>query len=159
MTTYRIHLERDESGAWVARCPGLPGFHTYGRSLRQTRNRAREALSLWVDDADDADLEFRYHLPNGWREATSEYRSARTRAINAERKAQVLAAGVANYLTVIHGLSMRDAAELLGLSHQRVQQLTAEYDRDTAQRKVWREHIERFKRTESRTSSSRSQGS
>jgi hypothetical protein len=112
-----------------------------------------------VDDGDDADLEFSYHLPNEWREATGEYRIARTRAINAERKAQVLAAGVANYLTVIHGLSMRDAAELLGLSHQRVQQLTAEYDRDTAQRKVWREHTERFKRTESRASSSRSQGS
>lgn len=128
VTTYRIHLERDENRAWIVRSPDVPGFHTYGRSLRQARNRAREALSLWVEDADDAGLEFQYHLPKQWREATRGFRQARTRAVNAEREAQALATDVANYLTAVCGLSLRDTAELLGLSHQRVQQLIADHE-------------------------------
>lgn len=124
--TYRIHLERDTSGAWIARCPDVPGFHTYGRSLRQVRNRAREALGLWVDDADSAELEFRYHFPSEWTEAIRAYQQARTIATNAERQAQIIAGYVASDLTGHHQLSMRDAAELLGLSHQRVQQLVTE---------------------------------
>ena len=124
--TYRIHLERDESGAWLVRSPDVPGFHTYGRSLRQARDRAREALSLWVEDAGDADLEFRYQLPKGWREATRKLQQARTRANTAETEARDLATQVARYLTGVCGLSLRDTGELLGLSHQRVQQLIAE---------------------------------
>ena len=129
VTTYRIHLERDESGAWIVRSPDVPGFHTYGRSLRQARNRTREALSLWVEDADDAELEFQYRLPKQWRDAARASRRARDRAIDAEREAQTRATDVAHYLTAVCGLSLRDAAELLGLSHQRVQQLIAEHAR------------------------------
>jgi predicted RNase H-like HicB family nuclease len=124
---YRIDLERDETGAWIVRSPDVPGFHTYGRSLGQARNRAREALSLWVEQADDADLEFRYRLPKGWRDATRKLRQARIRANTAEKEAQALGAEVANYLTGVCGLSLRDAAELIDLSHQRVQQLIAEH--------------------------------
>ncbi len=126
MTTYVVRLERDEGGAWVARCPDVPGCHTYGRSLRQARARIREALSLWVDDADAAELEFRYHLPSEWRQAVGAYRRARARAISAEKDAQELAAAVAAELTQNQGLSMRDVAEMLGLSHQRVQQLVVQ---------------------------------
>lgn len=127
MSIYRIHLERDESGAWIARCPEVPGFHTYGRSLRQARNRIGEALALWVEDTDTAELEFRYHFPKEWRAAMSAYRQARARAISAEREAQAIAVAVASDLTRNQGLSMRDAAELLGLSHQRVQQLVGQH--------------------------------
>ncbi|MGI8615567.1 MAG: type II toxin-antitoxin system HicB family antitoxin [Actinomycetota bacterium] len=155
MTTYKIHLERDANGAWIVRSPDVLGFHTYGRSLRQARNRAREALSLWIEDADDAELEFQYHLPKQWREATREFRQARTRAINAEREAQALASDVANYLTAACGLSLRDAAELLGLSHQRVQQLITEHGSRAGQHKAWREQRERLKRSGSEVPASR----
>ena len=128
MTTYKIHLERDENGTWIVRSPDVPGFHTYGRSLRQAKNRAREALSLWDEDVDDAELEFQYHLPKRWREATRAFGQARTRAIDAESEARALATDVANYLTAACGLSLRDAAELLGISHQRVQQLVADHE-------------------------------
>jgi len=146
--TYKIHLERDESGAWIVRSPDVPGFHTYGRSLRQAKNRAREALALWVEDADDAELEFQYHLPKRWREATRDFRQARTRAIDAEREAQALAGDVAHYLTAVCGLSLRDSAELLDLSHQRVQQLIAEHGSRADQRKALKEELERVKRSE-----------
>jgi predicted RNase H-like HicB family nuclease len=33
---------------------GIPGCHTYGRTLRQAEARIREALALWFDrDPDD----------------------------------------------------------------------------------------------------------
>jgi predicted RNase H-like HicB family nuclease len=147
VTTYRIRLERDESGTWIARSPDVPGFHTYGRSLRQVRNRTREALSLWVEDADDAELEFQYHLPKRWREATRGFRQARTRAINAEREAQLLAGDVADYFTAACGLSLRDTAELLGLSHQRVQQLLTEHESRADQRESRKEQLERMRRS------------
>ena len=140
--TYRIDLERDENGAWSVRSPDVPGFHTYGRSLRQARNRAREALSVWVEDADDAELEFRYRLPKQWREATRGSRQARTRAIDTEREAQARATEVAHYLTAVCGLSLRDAAELLGLSHQRVQQLIAEHGSDAGRHQARTERRE-----------------
>ncbi len=53
---YRVVIERDETGAWIARVPGLRGCHTYGRTLNEVRRRIREALSLWVDDAETAEL-------------------------------------------------------------------------------------------------------
>ena len=56
-TAYRVVFERDESGAWIVTVPSVRGCHTYGRSLHQTRTRIREALALWVDDAETAELE------------------------------------------------------------------------------------------------------
>lgn len=102
---------------------------------------------MWVEDADDAELEFQYHLPKQWREATRGFRRARTRAINAERDAQAHATDVANYLTAVCGLSLRDAAELLGLSHQRVQQLIAEHESHAGRREAPREGLEHLKRS------------
>jgi predicted RNase H-like HicB family nuclease len=144
VTTYRIRVERDESGAWIVRSPDVAGFHTYGRSLRQVEGRTREALSLWVEDADDAELDFRYHLPKRWREVTRGFRQARTRAIDAERRAQRLAGEAADYFTAC-GLSLRDTAELLGLSHQRVQQLLAEHDSRAGRRGARKEQLERLR--------------
>ena len=155
MRTHKIHLERDENGTWIVRSPDVPGFHTYGRSLRQAKNRAREALSLWIEDADDAELEFQIHLPKQMREATRGFRQARTRAINAEREAQALASDVASYLTAACGLSLRDAADLLGLSHQRVQQLIAEYESHASQHEVRKERRDRLKPSQALASRAR----
>jgi len=151
--TYKVRLERDESGAWLAHVPEVPGCHTYARSLRQARNRIREALSLWVDDAETAELVFSYHFPPEWQQTVREYRQARASAIQADRLAQVVAASVAKELTENRGLSLRDAAELLGLSHQRVQQLVAErrsFDAlrqaSRAERKRMLEHFKELER-------------
>jgi predicted RNase H-like HicB family nuclease len=125
--TYRVQVERDESGAWIARVPAVPGCHTYGRTLRQVRGRIREALTLWVDDADTVDLEWHVRLPAAVRKEIRTAKAIRERAAKAHRDAQSRAAYAARELTRKYGLSLRDVAELMGLSHQRVQQLvTAE---------------------------------
>jgi predicted RNase H-like HicB family nuclease len=122
---YRVQVERDESGAWNARVPDVPGCHTYGRTLRQLRQRVPEALSLWVDDAERAELDFHIQLPAGMRSQVRSAIAVRERAARAQEEAQRDLASAARELTSRFGLSLRDAADLLGLSHQRVQQLIA----------------------------------
>jgi len=57
MRTYKLRLERDETGHWIATIPSVPGCHSYGRSLDEARRRIREALALFVKDARRAALE------------------------------------------------------------------------------------------------------
>jgi hypothetical protein len=99
------------------------GCHTYGRSLEQARRRLREALALWVDDADRAELRFDVRLPVGTKDRLAKVRAVRERSARAQREASQALRDAAADLTGRLGLSRRDAAELLGISHQRIQQL------------------------------------
>jgi predicted RNase H-like HicB family nuclease len=120
---YKVVFERDETGAWIARLPAVPGCHTYGRTIDQARRRIREALVLWVDDAETSELVEDIRLPTHALKAIRESRAARSRAENERAKAQSAMAATARALVKELNLGLRDAAELLGLSHQRVQQL------------------------------------
>lgn len=120
---FNVVIERGSDGVWLARVPKVRGCHTYGRALGQTRERIREALSLWVDDAESAELAFGVRLPAQIRTELERAHAARERSCNAARQAQEALRAAATALTSSLALSRRDAAELLGLSHQRVQQL------------------------------------
>jgi predicted RNase H-like HicB family nuclease len=121
--TYEVVVNRDESGAWIVGVPKIPGCHTYGRSLRQARGRIREALALWIDDADRADLRFTVRLPAEVRRELRRAFAARRRSETASEDARRVASRVTATLSNRYGMSRRDVAELLGLSHQRVQQI------------------------------------
>jgi predicted RNase H-like HicB family nuclease len=123
--TYRIQIERDESGAWIARALDVPGCHTYGRTLRQVKGRIREALGLWVDDARSAELLVHVRLPAPVRNELRGALAVRRSAIHAQERAQERLRSAVVEMTGTFGLSLRDAADLIGLSHQRVQQLVA----------------------------------
>lgn len=120
---FNVVVERGSDGVWLARIPKVRGCHTYGRALGQTRERIREALSLWVDDADSAELNFDVRLPAKIRTELERAHTARARSSDAANEAKEALRTVAADLTSSLALSRRDAAELLGLSHQRVQQL------------------------------------
>jgi predicted RNase H-like HicB family nuclease len=119
---YTAVYERDESGAWNVHVPEVPGCHTYGRSLRQARERIREALGLWVDDADQAELVSDIRLPRKAHVAVRRAKSARARVARDQQQAAE-AAGQAIHCLAQLGLSVRDAGEVLGISHQRAQQI------------------------------------
>lgn len=120
--TYVAVYERDAADdAWNVRIEGLVGCQTYGRSLRQSQSRIREALGLWLD-CDPSEVTMRDRMPADLAAVADRVARARMEAARAGSKAQEQAAEAARELTDL-GLSRRDAAELLGLSHQRIQQL------------------------------------
>jgi len=115
--SYRVVYELDESGHWIVTVPRVKGCHTYGRSLSEARARVREALGLFVDDAARARLADEIRLPADMRRLVVSFRAARERAERERKQADAAARRLAKRL------SRRDAAELLDISHQRVQQL------------------------------------
>ncbi len=126
MNEYVVVYDRDESGAWIAQVPAVPGCHTYGRTLEQARRRIREALSLWIDDADVAELHDEVHLPAEAERILAAYREARAREDAEQERARESTLVAVRSLTEELGLSNTDAGTILGLSRQRVQQLTHE---------------------------------
>jgi predicted RNase H-like HicB family nuclease len=120
---YRVVFERDENGVWLARIPSVPGCHTYGRTLAQARRRVREALSLWVEEADRAELDEEVRLPAELRAAIRRSTAARVRADRERSNAQSALEATARALIEELHVGLRDTGELLGISHQRVQQL------------------------------------
>ncbi len=125
MNTYTVRYEKDETGWWVATVKQVRGCHTQGRTIDQARRRIREALELFVDHADEAELIDDVVLPANARALLKRVQSTRKRAEEEAIKLQDSTAEAAKVLTNDVGVSVRDAGELLGLSHQRVHQLLA----------------------------------
>ena len=121
---YVAVYERDtESDAWLVHIKGIAGCQTYGRSLRQAEDRIRQALALWLDRDPDG-LTITPEWPSDLEGVAAEATQARSAASEAAQRAATTLARSAKRLDHM-GLSRRDAADILGISHQRVQQLLA----------------------------------
>ena len=46
---FRVIIERDEDGCYIATVPELKGCHTQARTLDQLMKRTREAVELYLD--------------------------------------------------------------------------------------------------------------
>ena len=120
--TYTAVYEHDaHEDVWNVRVKGITGCQTYGRSLRQAQSRIREALALWLS-VTPTEVTVRDQFPGALAAVADDVARARTAAERAGAKAQQQTVAAVKALTEL-GLSRRDAAELLGLSHQRVHQL------------------------------------
>ena len=119
--TYSVTYKRDsDDNVWLVNVEGMPDVHTFGRTLEETSVNTREAIAVTVDvpvseieleehfDVADVDLEELTSLQDRAQEMRDIYLS-RQRA-TALRLAET-------------GVSRRDSARMLGISHQRVQQL------------------------------------
>lgn len=124
MKTYTVEYERDLDGRWVAAVRGVAECHTQGRTIRQARERIREALTLFVGEtaAAQATLRDAVKLPKKTQDILARQRAARARADTEARRATEQTARAVRELTR-QGLSTRDAGELLKLSGQRVSQV------------------------------------
>jgi predicted RNase H-like HicB family nuclease len=125
---YTVRYELDEDGVWVATIPKLPGCVTQGRSIAQARKRIREALAAYTGDSrmakaaelvDDIDVRA---LGGASAELVGKINRERAELESRKRAVTRSTAQAARKLAKA-GLSVRDVGELLGLSHQRVQQL------------------------------------
>lgn len=45
---YRVLIQQDEDGVYVATCPALPGCVTQGRTRAEARANIREAIALYL---------------------------------------------------------------------------------------------------------------
>jgi predicted RNase H-like HicB family nuclease len=127
VNTCHVVYERDASGWWVASVRGLRGCHTQGRTVVEARRRIREAMGLFIDNARTAKIVDHVKLPADVRKVISAYAKLRRKADEGDRLA---AAAARRAVRVLRGrrlkMSARDAAEFLGLSHQRIHQLAQE---------------------------------
>jgi predicted RNase H-like HicB family nuclease len=125
MTRRRFYVavyERDrESDAWLVHIDGIEACHTYGRTLRQAGERIEEALALWLDREPD-DFVLAHQWPKAVSDVAEEVTDARSAAAEASQTACEKTTSAARKLNRM-GLSRRDTAQILGISHQRVQQL------------------------------------
>jgi predicted RNase H-like HicB family nuclease len=125
--TYHVAYERDESGWWVASVRELRGCHTQGRTVDEARRRVREAMRLFIDDARTAKIVDDIRLPADAKRAITAYSKLRKKAEQEDRRA---AAAARRAVRLLRGgrlkMSARDAAQFLGLSHQRIHQLAHE---------------------------------
>jgi hypothetical protein len=122
MTSYTVRVSREEPW-WVAVVGGLPGGATEARRLSQLEPEVRDLIAGLTDSSEDAfELDWTYDLPPELARPVRQFVEARTRRQAAERDYAVAQEEAVNALIVEH-VSVRDAAELLGLSYQRVAQV------------------------------------
>ncbi|WBB77294.1 helix-turn-helix domain-containing protein [Micromonospora sp. WMMD882] len=114
-------VECARSGSWWAiTVPELKGVFSQARRLDQVESMAREAIGLMLEVAPDSfDVEIKPVLPDQVVRA----REARVALRQAERSAEETTRYAAVEL-IRAGYTVRDIGELLGISPQRVSQIT-----------------------------------
>jgi predicted RNase H-like HicB family nuclease/predicted XRE-type DNA-binding protein len=129
--TYTARARR--SGVlWAIDVPELPGVYSQARRLDRVESTARDAISLFLD-VDPATLEIRVEtsLPGDLRRDVDVVGRLRAEA----ERLQVESSGAMRHLArelLGRGLSVRDAAAILGVSHQRVSQLVRDESKGVA---------------------------
>jgi hypothetical protein len=124
---YRVIVTR-EDGAWLADIPELEGAHTYARTLPALDRAVREVVVMAIDrpDEDMPVLRLAYDYRTG--DPAVDITAAEVRVLR-EQADQLAASATARTssaarLLINRGLSVRDAAAILGISPQRVSQIT-----------------------------------
>lgn len=124
----RIVFRPEADGWWSVSSPDEVGLATQGKSLKVARRRAREGLStLWEDwpRAERAVLLEEFVLPKSVLKGLASLHARRKELAESQERASRDSRKLARAL-VKRGLGMRDAGDLLALSHQRIAQLIAD---------------------------------
>ncbi|MGH3912736.1 MAG: hypothetical protein ACRDTC_04905 [Pseudonocardiaceae bacterium] len=125
MVTVTAVYERDGQGRWLVHLAEEPRCHTWARSYASARREIIDAAELWLDELgvaslDDLDIRDEVRIAGAAQARDlAEAREELTRRL-ADVRARVdeMARGL-----VAEGVSVRDVADLLGLSPGRVSQV------------------------------------
>lgn len=123
LTTYTGQCQRSQ-GWWAIRVPEVPGAFSQARRLGHVERMVRDVVALALEVPPDSfDVRVEVILPEPSQHALD-------RALELRREAQQAAAAAARAtLEAVRSmvdrddLTIREAGQLLGLSHQRVAQL------------------------------------
>jgi hypothetical protein len=124
---YRVIVTR-EGDAWLADVPELDGARTFARTLPALDRAVREVVVMAADrpDEDMPALRLAYDYRTGDPDIDVTATEIRTLRQQADQLSATATArtGAAAALLVDRGFSVRDVATILGISPQRVSQLT-----------------------------------
>lgn len=124
--TKLFQVKAQQSGEWWAlSVDGMPGVHSQVRVLAKAESAIKEAIALVHDwDPDEFAVVVNPELPDG---VLSRVIESRQMIADAERRQQEAAhaSREAARALLASGLSQRDAAHVMGVSFQRVNQLVA----------------------------------
>ena len=123
---YTLVLAQDDDGRWNAQVKEVLGALTWGTSISQCRTRIREALALFVDDAETAEVIDEIHASKRVRTLVRRLEQQRRRADEELQRTHELQREVAREL--LKTMTTRDAAAILGLSQARIAQLVEHHD-------------------------------
>lgn len=120
-TQYTVRATRD-GRFWLLRLVELDQY-TQARNLTEVEAMARDLVHMMTgEDEADIDLDINVELPQPVREAQAE--AERLRKLAEESNAQAAAKSrEAARLLKAQGVTVRELGSLLGVSHQRAQQL------------------------------------
>ncbi len=111
----------------------IRGANTQAKRLDQVEELAREIVAVLLDvDEDSFDVELDVELPSEVSEEVRQARHLREQAEAIQHEATRVAAQAAADLVRRQGLTMREAARVLGLSYQRIAQLLEKKSSPTA---------------------------
>lgn len=120
---YRVNVER-EPGFWIIRVQDLPEVVTQARRLAEVKQNAQEAIAVWLDrPLDEIVVSLNVVVPTVVKSALDEAQRLQQEASERLERAGAATSEAARWLTKELGLTLREAAELLGVSFQRVAQL------------------------------------
>jgi len=119
---YTVHFDREE-GRWVARVPALGDLEATGRTVREARRRLYRKLERAHPGVPLEALREEIHLEAEARNALRSFLAARRRVMKEEERLREAGERVAEELVEDMGLSIRDAAERMGVSAGWVQRL------------------------------------
>jgi hypothetical protein len=117
-TRFKVVFEQEGSG-WRA---SAGDSEVWGRSLSEARRKIKKALG---GTAKKSDVVEDVRLPGAAKKDLERYAEARERAQAEVANLRQATRSVVSTLTGKFGISLRDASSLLGLSRERVRQLTS----------------------------------
>jgi predicted RNase H-like HicB family nuclease len=83
--SYTVRYEWDAAGGWVITVPKVPGVVTEAETLEEGERLVRDALSLFVDDADTAVLKRLVVMPGRLRRRLEKLEELRRMARSSRR--------------------------------------------------------------------------
>jgi hypothetical protein len=113
------------AGWWAVDVPEVPGVFTQARRLDQVPGMVADAVALMAEvPTEDVEVELAPDLPPRMAKDLARARVAQDRADQAAREAATAKRQIVRQLREDVGLSVRDVGIVVGISPQRVSQLT-----------------------------------